>query len=451
MKSASLLAALSAVSTVMGHGYIFEYVIDGKSFPGYNPYSPAKYQNGITQAWQPPVVGGGVTVGAAPPVLMRNGFQELACQRGAKPAPNVAPAQAGSKISFYWNQWPPTHRGPIITWLGDCNGDCTQVDATQMNWFKIDEAGIMNGKWASDVFVAQGNRWTIQLPKNVKNGQYIMRHDVINLEDNPRPDGAQFYPHCTNIEITGGTAQTNPRSLPLNKILLANDPSLKVSTSPRAPVPQSYVIPGGRVDPSLGVTLSSSPELNDGTADRQKPPYPNEEVDPYTTRGGKSGSQGPSTGNQPGNGAPQRGNQPSNGAPQRGNPPTNGAPQRGNTPANGTPQTGNPPTNGAPQRGGQPANGAPQRGNQPTQPVNGAPQRGNQPSNGAPQRGNQPTAGSRKTCDDDHIKCSSARQRGRLARFKRRDVWARSPQNNNYAAQDPCRQQWEQCMKRVGA
>ncbi|KAJ6256503.1 Endoglucanase-4 [Drechslerella dactyloides] len=435
MKSTSLLAALSAVTSVMGHGYIFEYVIDGKSFAGYNPYSASKYASGITQAWTPPVVGGGVTVGAAPPVLMRNGYTELACQRGAKPAPEVAPASAGSKISFYWNQWPPTHRGPIITWLGDCGGDCRTVDATQMNWFKIDEAGVMNGKWASEIFVAQGNRWTIQLPKNIKSGQYIMRHDVVNLEDNPRPDGAQFYPHCTNLEISGGTAQSNPRSLPLNKILVANDPSLKVLANPGAPVPQTYVVPGGRVDPSLQVTLSSDPSLNDGTADRKKPPYPNEEVDPYPAR--SKGGSAPNTGTQPGNGSqpPQRGNQP---------PSNQQPPQRGNQPTN--PQRPTQPTN--PQRPSQPVNGTPQRPSQPANP----PQRGNQPAN-PPQRGNQGTVSSRKVCDDAHTKCSSSRQRSARdvpARYMRRDIWGRSPQAD-YTATDPCRAEWEQCMKRVGA
>ncbi|KAF3911361.1 Stromelysin-1 [Dactylellina cionopaga] len=81
-----------------------------------------------------------------------------------------------------------------------------------------------------------------------------------------------------------------------------------------------------------------------------------------------------------------------------------------------------------PQRPVQPQN--PQRPN----PNNGGP--GQYPNNGAPR-----ASGNRKICDDAHTRCSSGQRRPR-----RRNLSAR--QANNYG--DPCRADWEMCMKQQG-
>ena len=90
-------------------------------------------------------------------------------------------------------------------------------------WFKVDEAGYEDGKWAAtDIMVTQQNNvWYWTLPSGLQAGQYLVRHEMfVSLvsESNCAADrpvhsialhsagtypGAQFYPGCSQIEVTG--------------------------------------------------------------------------------------------------------------------------------------------------------------------------------------------------------------------------------------------------------
>jgi hypothetical protein len=39
---------------------------------------------------------------------------------------------------------PRSVAGPVITYLASCNGDCTTVDKTTLEFFKIEEEGLID-------------------------------------------------------------------------------------------------------------------------------------------------------------------------------------------------------------------------------------------------------------------------------------------------------------------
>lgn len=54
--------------------------------------------------------------------------------------------------------------------------------------------------------IANNNSWLVEIPLNVAEGYYVMRHELIALHGAESEDGAQNYPQCFNLHITGSGA-----------------------------------------------------------------------------------------------------------------------------------------------------------------------------------------------------------------------------------------------------
>jgi cellulase len=50
------------------------------------------------------------------------GTDNINCHKGATAARLYANVAAGSQLTFYWNTWPDSHKGPIINYIAPCNG-----------------------------------------------------------------------------------------------------------------------------------------------------------------------------------------------------------------------------------------------------------------------------------------------------------------------------------------
>ncbi|KAF6810794.1 glycoside hydrolase family 61 protein [Colletotrichum sojae] len=172
------IASLSClVSTVLGHGAVTSYTVDGKNYPG------------------------------------------MRCN-GGKSAPLTASIQAGSNITANWKQW--THaQGPVMVWIGEKQG-----------WFKIDQMGLWGNNlnsenWGTAIVLKQ-LKWSSKIPRNLKPGNYLIRHELLALHQAHTP---QFYAECAQIVVEGsGTAQ--PPSSVLKSIpgyAPQNDPGITVS------------------------------------------------------------------------------------------------------------------------------------------------------------------------------------------------------------------------------
>lgn len=60
---------------------------------------------------------------------------------------------------------------------------------------------------ATDTLIANNNSWTATIPLTLKTGNYVIRHEIIELHATGAPGGAQAYPFCFSLAIIGtGTA-----------------------------------------------------------------------------------------------------------------------------------------------------------------------------------------------------------------------------------------------------
>jgi hypothetical protein len=111
------------------------------------------------------------------------------------------------------NVWPHSI-GPILAYMAACPGDsCEGFDGSGDVWFKIGQVGLspeaedLRGPWQQGGLLQPGAAgtpgYTVAIPKNLKSGKYLIRHEVIMLASRP----PQFYIECAQLSITGnGTA-----------------------------------------------------------------------------------------------------------------------------------------------------------------------------------------------------------------------------------------------------
>lgn len=179
--------------------------------------------------------------------------KDIVCNADSKPGALVAPASAGSQVKFFWTAWPESHRGPTMTYLASCtSGDCRTEDPSSLDWFKIDHAGLNpDGTWISDTIIANNNTWTVTIPKELKAGQYLMRHELLALHSAFNASEAQFYPMCVNLEVTGTGTGVPDSTVKFPGAYHVDDAGILLNIY--YPVPTSYVIPGPDI-----VKLSSS-------------------------------------------------------------------------------------------------------------------------------------------------------------------------------------------------
>lgn len=208
-KTISSLGAIAALAaTATAHGTTTGVTIDGISTTGFLLDFYYAKQNG----------------GPIPEHIgwyaenLDNGFVEpnafdtpdIICHKNASPegsSDTLASVAAGGTVEFHWGTWPESHVGPVITYVAPYTGDLASVDKTTLKWAKIDEAGHDGSEWAAIKLIKQNNTWPVTVPESLAAGKYVFRHEIIALHGAGEANGAQNYPQCLNIEVTGsGTA-----------------------------------------------------------------------------------------------------------------------------------------------------------------------------------------------------------------------------------------------------
>ena len=119
------------------------------------------------------------------------------------------------------------------------------MNKTQLEFFKIEEAGPLDnskspGRWASDEIMAANNTWTVNIPSDITAGNYVLRHEIIALQNAMEGNGAQAYPQCINLKVIGGGAAT-PKGIPATQFYTPTDPGILVDIFNNI---ATYVIPG---------------------------------------------------------------------------------------------------------------------------------------------------------------------------------------------------------------
>ncbi|KAI1340822.1 carbohydrate-binding module family 1 protein [Xylariaceae sp. FL0016] len=267
----ALAAALTSAATVYAHGHVSNIVINGVSYQGYDPTS-------FPYMSDPPTVVGWATEqtdnGFVAPDAYADG--DIICHKSATNAGGYATVAAGDSISIQWNTWPESHHGPMLDYLASCNGDCSTVDKTTLEFFRIDGVGIIDsssapGTWGSDVMIDNNNTWLVQVPATLKAGNYVLRHETIALHSAESEDGAQNYPQCFNLQVTGDGTDVPSGTLG-TELYSATDPGIEVNIYVTG---LDYTMPGPTLiaaatssvaQTSSAITASSSATAGSGSA-----------------------------------------------------------------------------------------------------------------------------------------------------------------------------------------
>ena len=198
-----ILAAFAAApGLVSAHGHVTQITINGEVIPGFEPGNPSADSVG----WATTVQDNGF--------VLADSLQDpdIVCHRGATNAVNSATVAAGDTISITWDTWPESHVGPIIDYLASCDGDCATVEKTALEFFKINEGGLLDssaapGRWVTDELIENAFTWETTIPPSVAPGSYVLRHEIIALHEGNQQNAAQMYPQCINLEITGSGSE----------------------------------------------------------------------------------------------------------------------------------------------------------------------------------------------------------------------------------------------------
>ncbi|KAF7292603.1 hypothetical protein MIND_01158200 [Mycena indigotica] len=152
-----------------------------------------------------------VNVGGAKKLFKGNEpTEELpnAASSAIRQQPPLATVAAGSKLDVFWQTLTGSgfwfhDVGPMMAYMADCGGNCAQFDASKAKWFKIQEQGMdASGKWAQ-ANLDNGSPATVTIPANLKAGNYLLRHEIIALHTAQSQGGAEFYPGCVQLSVTG--------------------------------------------------------------------------------------------------------------------------------------------------------------------------------------------------------------------------------------------------------
>ncbi|KAI1272109.1 glycosyl hydrolase family 61-domain-containing protein [Xylaria sp. FL0933] len=198
----SILFAATCATVAQAHGTVSGFMTDGT------------WNQGFLLEYYYLVVNGGTLpdIAAWYAEDLDNGFVEpykyntsdINCHINAKPGSLTTTVKAGGTVEFQWTTW-PHDIGPVLTYVARCDGDCAEADKTTLEWIKIDEAGWDPDSqiWASGTLINNNSTWTTTVPSTLAAGNYVFRHEIIALHGGSTIDGAQNYPQCFNIEITG--------------------------------------------------------------------------------------------------------------------------------------------------------------------------------------------------------------------------------------------------------
>lgn len=140
----------------------------------------------------------------------------------------------------------------MTVWMTECKGDCsTWGNPAEGEWFKIYQSGLISGtigkgKWGTNEMMEKGFSLTVKIPASLKSGNYLIRHETINLARAP----AEFYPECAQLKVTGSGTTTPPQNFKskLPGAYKPSDSAFKYSMHDAAVASSSrYIIPGPEV------------------------------------------------------------------------------------------------------------------------------------------------------------------------------------------------------------
>ncbi|CAI7602293.1 unnamed protein product [Penicillium bialowiezense] len=259
----TLLAPALFASLVAAHGHVTNIVINGVSFGGWDigsyPYTDS-----------PPTVVAWGTPNTANGFIEPDGYttSDIICHNNATNAKGHAVVAAGDRVFLQWTDWPDSHHGPVIDYLASCGtSGCETVDKNKLEFFKIDGVGLVDdatvpGTWGDDQLIDQGSSWMVEIPSSIAPGYYVLRHELIALHSAGTEGGAQNYPQCFNLQVTGSGSDV-PAGVLGTKLYSPTDPGILVNIYTSL---STYVVPGPTLySGAVSITQTTSAITATGT------------------------------------------------------------------------------------------------------------------------------------------------------------------------------------------
>ncbi|KAK3305286.1 glycosyl hydrolase family 61-domain-containing protein [Chaetomium strumarium] len=287
----SLAAALLATQ-VAAHGYINTFTLDGVDYEGFSRWNPSPDPNAIGWSFSTPDEGPELDISSP----------NFVCRRDSEPSRNYGTIAAGGTASFFWtsddkvinpNGWAESHRGPILTYIAPCNGDCANVDKTSLRWTKIAESGLVSGPantqgiWATDVMRENGGINSATIPKSIAPGKYVIRNEIIALH-RAHINEPEFYMQCGNIEVTGdGTDDLSGSGVPATELYSRSD-SQMFGFSVYDSRDNEWPIPGPALYQSVQSQESQQSQPSPSKESQQSRPSPSQQSQRGRPTGGAS-------------------------------------------------------------------------------------------------------------------------------------------------------------------
>ncbi|ETS73115.1 hypothetical protein PFICI_15060 [Pestalotiopsis fici W106-1] len=217
------------IQAAVSHGGLANYTVGETWYRGFDPNERSDEQVGqpwmVQRRWD-----------SIDPIFHVND-SGLACNTPGTTAISYIPIRAGENLTaVYWYWLHPV--GPMTVWLAACDafGGCEKADPNKLEFFKIAEAGLLNGSvpegiWYQKAFQnwdGSPDLWPVIIPRTIKPGLYIVRHEILSLHIENKP---QFYPECAHLNITG-TGSSFPSQDHLVRFpgaYRADDPSININ------------------------------------------------------------------------------------------------------------------------------------------------------------------------------------------------------------------------------
>ncbi|KAI5118811.1 hypothetical protein M0805_005153 [Coniferiporia weirii] len=232
----SISAALVLALRVSAHGYPASVLIDGMLYDG---------ANGPDVSANSPIR----KVSSGDPVTDVTS-NNIICGQSAQVASGVATAKPGSLLQFNWvnegnGNW-VHNTGPIIAYMAECSGGCTSFTPDSSTaWFKIEEQGEeengVSGTWVQ-ANLNSGAPANVTIPSSLAAGNYLVRHEIIALQNAQSEGGAEFYPSCLQLTVSGDGTGTPNTTVHFPGAYSATDPGILGNFYDPGVV---YVFPGG--------------------------------------------------------------------------------------------------------------------------------------------------------------------------------------------------------------
>ncbi|KAG8810371.1 Esterase/lipase/thioesterase [Serendipita sp. 399] len=240
-----LIVLALAATQVIGHGYVPQIQIGSNWYAGWDvtrdPYASPPPLRPVRRT---PNDSGFISDPTSSRITCSIGNEYL-------PAGGTLTIAAGAKLSIHWNTWPDaswvTMGVPVMNYMAKCSGSCSTFRGDSGSpWFKISQDVYSGGKWGNQRLVASNFTATVTIPSKLAAGDYLLRHENLALHGASSPGGAQFYPVCIHLKVTGG-GSASPSGLAFPGAYKANDPGILFNPYQGDAANQKYVAPGGPV------------------------------------------------------------------------------------------------------------------------------------------------------------------------------------------------------------